>query len=238
MLENITVLIIDDSVEVIRTLSEMLKSEYKVFFSIDGQKGIDLAKKKKPDIILLDIIMEPIDGYEVCRQLKADPATSDIPIIFVTASSEINDEAKGFEIGGADYITKPFVPVVALARIHHHAQSSANMKELKRLYSLALDANPITKLPGNNSIHTYIDTLLHENKANYILYCDLDNFKAYNDYYGFAKGDEVILETATLFNRVAQEMNISNFFVGHIVRKRRIVQVFYTSIKFRLKVEF
>jgi len=107
MLENITVLIIDDSVEVIRTLSEMLKSEYKVFFSIDGQKGIDLAKKKKPDIILLDILMPKMDGFTVLENLKKeDSEVKDIPVILLTNLGQKDDVEKGKEKGAVDYLIK------------------------------------------------------------------------------------------------------------------------------------
>ena len=214
--EPISILIIDDAVEVIKTLSAILEKDYHVYFATDGNNGLKLARQKKPDIILLDVMMEPIDGYEVCRQLKSDPDTADIPVIFVTAASDTEDEKKGFEIGAADYIRKPFVPVVTLARIHHHALLSVNMKEIKRLYSLALDANPITKLPGNNSIHKHIEELMNHQTPRAVLYCDLDNFKAYNDNYGFAKGDEVILYTAQQMQVAARELNIADPFFGHI----------------------
>lgn len=214
--KDISVLIIDDSVEIIKILTEILKPYYKVFFSTNGNSGFRLAKKQIPDIILLDIMMEPIDGYEVCRKLKENESTKDIPVIFVTAATDVTDEAKGFEIGCVDYIRKPFVPVVALARIKHQAQRALYLKELQRLYSLALDANPITHLPGNNSIHNHIDSLLANKIDHYILYCDLDNFKSYNDRYGFAKGDEVIHATAKLFEDVANELNITGSFFGHV----------------------
>jgi len=216
MNEPISILIIDDTVEVIKTLSELLKPKYRVFFATDGETGLKLARLKRPDLILLDIMMEPMDGYEVCRKLKADPETTDIPVIFVTAAVNTEDEKKGFEIGAADYIRKPFIPVVTLARIQHHAQLSVNLKEIKRLYSLALDANPITRLAGNNSIRKHIGQLLKNNEARTVLYCDLDNFKSYNDNYGFAKGDEVILFTAQQMQSVAKAMNVRDPFFGHV----------------------
>ncbi len=216
MNEPIAILIIDDAVEVIKTLSALLRSDYRVYFATDGDAGLKLAKQKKPDLILLDVMMEPMDGYEVCRRLKSDPDTSDIPVIFVTAAADTEDEKKGFEIGAADYIRKPFIPVVTLARIHHHAQLSVNLKEIKRLYSLALDANPITKLPGNNSIRKHIEELLATHQARCVLYCDLDSFKSYNDKYGFAKGDDIILFTAQQMQSVAKALNIRDAFFGHV----------------------
>ncbi|MEX1307080.1 MAG: response regulator [Eubacteriales bacterium] len=216
MHEPISILIIDDAIEVIKTLSALLRPDYRVYFATEGPTGLKLARQKKPDLILLDVMMEPIDGYEVCRRLKSDPETQDIPVIFVTAASDTEDEKKGFEIGAADYIRKPFVPVVTLARIHHHAQLSVNLKEIKRLYSLALDANPITKLPGNNSIRKHIEDLLKTKQNRSVLYCDLDSFKSYNDKYGFAKGDDIILFTAQQMQSVAKALNINDIFFGHV----------------------
>ena len=216
MNEPISILIIDDAIEVNKTLSALLRPDYRVYFATEGNTGLKLARQKKPDLILLDVMMEPIDGYEVCRQLKSSPETSDIPVIFVTAASDTEDEKKGFEIGAADYIRKPFIPVVTLARIHHHAQLSVNLKAIKRLYSLALDANPITKLPGNNTIQKHIEQLLKNKEDRSVLYCDLDSFKSYNDKYGFAKGDEIILFTAQQMQSVAKALNIQDIFIGHI----------------------
>lgn len=210
-------MIIDDSVEVIRTLSSFLKNDYKIDFATDGESGISIIKEREPDIILLDIMMNPMDGYEVCKKIKSDPSICDIPIIFVTAVSEAMDEAKGFKLGGADYITKPFVPEVVVARIKHHVQLAVSLSELKRLYSLALDSNPITKWPGNTSIYKKIDKLLHEETSDHcVLYFDLDNFKAYNDKYGFAKGDEILLATADLMKSIAKKMGLEDTFFGHI----------------------
>ena len=210
------ILIIDDSVDAIKVLIKLLSSEYTVFFAKDGIKGIAFAKEKKPDLILLDIMMEPINGYEVCKRLKLDKETSDIPVIFLTAVSESMDEAKAFDIGGADYITKPFVPIVVLARISNHIKLSEYMMELKRLYKLALDANPITGMPGNNSIKKAIETAIAEKQSSFVFYADLDNFKAYNDSYGFANGDKVILFTANLFQEVMGETETHEGFWGHI----------------------
>ena len=105
------ILIIDDSADAIKILIKLLSPEYTVFFATDGFKGIEQAREKKPDLILLDIMMDTINGYEVCKLLKKDGETAEIPVIFLTAVSESMDEAQAFNIGGADYITKPFVPI-------------------------------------------------------------------------------------------------------------------------------
>jgi diguanylate cyclase (GGDEF)-like protein len=214
--ERPTILIIEDSKEIIKILIEVLKSHYHIVFSTDGNKGIEMAQEKKPDLILLDIMMEPLNGYQVCAELKKSPYTADIPIIFLTAVSEYMEEAKGFKVGAVDYITKPFVPMVVLARIQHHLKLAQSLKELQRLYKLALDSNPITQLPGNNSIHQHIDYLLDNHLKKHVLYIDLDNFKSYNDKYGFANGDRIIKFVAELMVGLTKEMRLVESFVGHI----------------------
>ena len=210
------ILIIDDSTDAIKVLIKVLTPEFTVYFSTDGFKGIEQAKDKKPDLILLDILMDKINGYEVCKLLKRDKETADIPVIFLTAVSESMDEAQAFSIGGADYITKPFVPVIVLARIRNHIKLTEALMELKRLYNIALDANPITGLPGNNSIKQAITKAIEANQEAFVFYADLDNFKAYNDDYGFANGDKVILFTSSLLQAVMKEFAITEGFTGHI----------------------
>jgi len=115
------VLIVDDIPENIDHLGSILSQDYKIKVAVNGEKALHIARAKNPpDIILLDIIMPGMDGYEVCRRLKADPKTRDIPIIFVTAKSDESDETKGLKLGAVDYITKPISPPIVLARINTH----------------------------------------------------------------------------------------------------------------------
>jgi diguanylate cyclase (GGDEF)-like protein len=214
--EKHKVLIVDDVTENIRILIELLKPEYKIFFADNGAKALELAQTKSPDIILLDIVMPQMDGYQVCRQLKANTTTEDIPVIFISAMSEVGDEAKGLDIGAVDYITKPFIPAIVQARVRNHLRLREAMQELKRLYNTALDANPITGLPGNNSIAIRITNALENSENVTVLYCDLDNFKAFNDKYGFALGDDVIKFTCQVFKEVISEMDIKEAFMGHV----------------------
>ena len=214
-MERKTILIIDDSILVIEMLSRILSNEYRVCNTTDASLGVGTSIQVQPDLILLDIVLGRIDGFEVCRQLKAEPKTRDIPVIFLTSTHGSASEARGFEIGGVDYIIKPFNPVVVQARIKTHIQMADYVKELQRLYSLALDANPITFLPGNNSIQMHISQLLVERKYT-VCYADLDHFKSYNDRYGFANGDRIIHFTAELMKYVSKVMGIEDIFFGHI----------------------
>lgn len=116
------ILIIDDAISNIKVLGSALQPEYKVLFALDGKEGINSAVANQPDLILLDIMMPGMNGYEVCRQLKTDKQTKDIPVIFITSRSGEEDEALGFEAGGVDYITKPFSPLITKARIKTHLE--------------------------------------------------------------------------------------------------------------------
>ena len=121
MEEHLTsVLIVDDNAENRVLLSGLLKPHYRVFVSTGGKQALNICTKKQPDIVLLDVMMPEMDGYEVCEQLKNDPVTCDIPVIFLTAKSEIENEQKGFEVGGVDYIHKPVSPPILLSRINTH----------------------------------------------------------------------------------------------------------------------
>lgn len=127
-----TILIVDDLPENIRMLMELLKDDYATIPAIGGEAALEKAKAEpKPDLILLDILMPDIDGYEVCRHLKDDPELKPIPVIFVSAISEAMDAAKAFDLGAVDYVMKPFNPATVKARVKTHIQLSQTMRDLK-----------------------------------------------------------------------------------------------------------
>ena len=127
------VLIVDDTPANIMVLMETLKSEYAIVTAIKGERALEIAKKApQPDIILLDIMMPGMNGYQVCEQLKANRTTADIPVVFVTAMTDAGDEQKGLELGAVDYITKPFQPDLVKARVKNHLALASARKELVR----------------------------------------------------------------------------------------------------------
>ena len=126
-----TILVVDDNPDNIDVLTGILRPFYKIKASVSGALALKIAaSKNKPDLILLDIMMPEIDGYEVCQTLKANPLTRNIPIIFVTAKTEVEDEQKGFELGAVDYITKPVSMPLVLARIKTHLALYDQQREL------------------------------------------------------------------------------------------------------------
>ncbi|HEY9107694.1 MAG TPA: two-component system response regulator [Roseateles sp.] len=117
-----TVLVVDDTPANLTLLAQVLKPQYRVQLAVSGVKALEICRRQPPDLIVLDVMMPEMDGYEVCRRLKADPATRRVPVIFLTALTRTDDESAGFEVGGADFIHKPFNPATVLARVRTHLQ--------------------------------------------------------------------------------------------------------------------
>jgi phosphoserine phosphatase RsbU/P len=117
------ILVVDDTPANIKILADLLRKDYLLSVATSGADALEIAgSQDQPDLVLLDIMMPEMDGYEVCRRLKADPRTQDVPVIFVTAMSEVDDETKGFSLGAVDYITKPFRPPIVWARVAAHLE--------------------------------------------------------------------------------------------------------------------
>ena len=124
-------LLVDDEATNLQVLRQILQDDYRLLYAKDGEKALELAQNNPVELILLDIMMPAMTGYEVCRQLKAMPATASIPVIFVTALCDVKDEADGFEAGAVDYITKPVSPSIVRARVRTHL-SLVDAEELRR----------------------------------------------------------------------------------------------------------
>ena len=123
-------LLVDDEPTNLQVLRHVLQADYRLLFATDGARALQVAREQLPQLILLDIMMPGMDGYAVCRALKADPATAGIPVIFITALDDSQDETAGFDVGGVDYITKPVSPPVVRARVRTHL-SLVRMEELR-----------------------------------------------------------------------------------------------------------
>ncbi|MBF0562882.1 MAG: response regulator, partial [Alphaproteobacteria bacterium] len=132
LVEKATVLVVDDTPDNLSLMSGLLKGDYKVKGANNGEKALKIAAADTPpDLILLDIMMPGMDGYEVCQHLKTNPATMNIPVIFLTANAEVADEKKGLELGAVDYITKPISPPIVMARVKTHLMIKASADFLR-----------------------------------------------------------------------------------------------------------
>jgi diguanylate cyclase (GGDEF)-like protein len=214
--EKKRILVADANTLNMATLIGTLKDNYHVVTAKDSAEIFKQLKKHPIDMILLETRFPGMDGFEICRQLKADKQTQKIPVIFVTAQNSAADEEKGFAVGAADYIAKPFNAPTVTARIKHQLRHSEIITELERLNQLALDANPNTGLPGNNTILKNIQEAVDNHEDVCVIYADLDHFKAYNDSYGFAQGDSVIVFTANVIKVGLQSNQCGDSFLGHI----------------------
>ena len=160
------ILVVDDSPDNLSFMHDMLSDTYKVKVASDGEKALRIAgSEAPPDLILLDIMMPGMNGYEVCQQLKADVKTQDIPVIFVTAKSEIDDEKQGLDLGAVDYITKPVSPAIVLARIRNHLELKNLHDHLaalvkQRTWELEQAYNRLNALDAGS--RDYLRTISHE----------------------------------------------------------------------------
>lgn len=192
-----TVLIVDDSRTNIMALADLLKEELAIKVATNGKDALRIAfAKEQPDMILLDVMMPNMDGYEVCKQLKEAPETKDIPIIFITAMDQMKDEEYGLSIGAIDYITKPFSPPIVKVRVKNHL-------ELKKYRDLLKQYSMIDGLTGIPNRRRFDEALQMEwsrarryEKPISLLMLDIDYFKAYNDTYGHLEGDECLRKVA------------------------------------------
>lgn len=200
------ILIADDDTDIRRFVELNLRPEgFDLLTASDGQEALDLALDRRPSLILLDVMMPKIDGFEVCRRLRADFRTAATPVIMLTARSLSADKVVGLTAGADDYIIKPFDPLELVARVRSTLRRSGEMRA----------TSPLTGLPGNLNIEEEIRRRAGGNEPFAVCYADLDNFKAYNDRYGFMRGDSVIKHTADVLQKAA-EAAAPEAFIGHI----------------------
>jgi adenylate cyclase len=176
------VLVVDDTPTNVAVISGVLKDSFRTKVATNGEKALAIATAEKPDLILLDVMMPGMDGYEVCRRLKDIPATRDIPIIFLTAKTDIAEEEKGFDVGAVDYIHKPFSAPIVLARVRTQLalrEALIEAQEARKQADQLLHALlPIKVADEIRSIGSVIPRR-YENVA--VLFCDVTNFTAYCD---------------------------------------------------------
>ncbi len=188
-----TVLLVDDEPANIRILLELLKSDYEIKVAINGETALEIVTSDNPpDLVLLDVMMPGIDGYEVCRRMKSDQRTARIPVIFITVKTKQQDESMGFEIGAVDYIMKPFVPAIVKARVRTHAE----LKKYRDYLEELTFRDGLTGIANRRRFDEFLsstwDLACRESSVISVVMIDIDYFKRYNDYYGHQEGDKCL----------------------------------------------
>lgn len=202
-----TILVADNEPDILRFVEVNLRLEgFDVVMAQDGDEALDKAFRTRPALILLDIMMPRTDGFEVCRRLRADVRTSHVPVIILTAKSLTVDKVVGLTAGADDYVLKPFDPMELVARVRTTLRRAGDLRS----------SSPLTGLPGNHRIGQEIARRLAEHEGVAVVYADLNSFKAYNDHYGFIRGDEVIVATAEILRGALDRHAGEEGFIGHI----------------------
>jgi len=239
------VLLVDDEPNNLKLLAQILQERYKLSFATDGVKALDATLKIKPDIVLLDIMMPEMDGYEVCKRLKASPETAKTPVIFVTAMGDVEDEYLGFEVGGVDYITKPVKPQVLKSRLRTHLELKNARDELEKQNEILIEnarlrddveritrhdlktpLNPVINYPklmktANNLTEKQIDQLTKIEMAGYrllnMINLSLDLYKMEQGIYQFNPEPVDILPIITGILDENRNFILSKIFTTEIV---------------------
>ena len=200
------ILVVEDDTDISNMLRIYFSSQgYEVIVTARGGEAIDRCRAELPHIIVLDIMLPDIDGYEVCSRLRHNLRTSHIPIIFLTQKDERSDKITGLELGADDYITKPFDIEELRLRVQN-AQRRAERESL---------TNPITGLPSGKLIEEQLRLLMR--KTNWgLLYIGLPGIEAFNDMYGFVAGDEVLRFAALIMGETVDQMGSAEDFIGHV----------------------
>ncbi|MDR2532423.1 MAG: diguanylate cyclase [Oscillospiraceae bacterium] len=206
-----SVLIVDDERANIMALTLILSPEYTVYAAKNGTGAIEVAKEHSPDVILLDILMPDMDGYEVLAALKSYDETCDIPVIFVTGLANSDEEEKGLRVGAADYISKPFRPAIIKLRVNNQIQIQNQIKMIRQLSM----TDQLTSVPNRRNFDYRMSLEWNHAKRNKIplsiFIIDVDNFKHYNDRFGHLQGDVALQFIA---KTILQSLRRSNDFTA------------------------
>ncbi|MGB5866564.1 MAG: diguanylate cyclase [Arcobacteraceae bacterium] len=207
-----TLLLVDDSKNNIDILIEILGENYEIAVALDGLSALEILAKNRIDLILLDIMMPNISGFEVCEIAKANDFTHNIPVIFITAITHEDSIEKAYELGGVDYITKPFKPKELLGRVKTHIKIGKLIQNLEYISSY----DTMTGILNRRKFFELSETLFTKDRENlFAIMIDIDKFKEINDTYGHHIGDQVIksvtqtisneLSSQTIFGRIGGE---------------------------------
>ena len=191
-------LIVDDQAVNIQALYQVFAADHQVFMATSGAQALALCRDRRPDLVLLDVQMPVMDGFEVCRQIKADAELQDTPVVFVTAHSDAAAETQGMDVGAVDFISKPFNPAVVRARVKTHLMLKLQADLLRQMAFV----DGLTGLHNRRFFDERLDAEFQRARRSgdtlAVLIADVDYFKRYNDQYGHQAGDEVLRQVAQL----------------------------------------
>ncbi len=204
MSDKPAILVVDDETINIELLAELLEDDYDVSFATGGEQALALAASDQPDLILLDVLMPDMDGYDVCARLKQDVTTSGIPVIFITALGDTEAETRGLDLGAVDYVTKPISPAIVRARIRNHIELKRARDTLARLAT----TDGLTGLANRRSFDDRLATehrrLGRSGGVMSLILLDIDHFKLFNDTYGHLAGDDCLRQVGRALQGVVR----------------------------------
>ncbi len=201
------VLIADDEPHIRRILQFLLQNEgFEVQLAEDGTKAVEAVRNWQPDLVLLDVMMPHMDGFEVLQNIRANYETAHLPVIMLTAKGEVSDKVRGLRGGANDYMIKPFDQDELLLRVSNLLNTSRRERE----------ANPLTGLPGNRAIERETSDRINSDAEFGFMYIDIDRFKSFNDFYGFSRGDDAISFLADILVQSSREFGSKSDFIGHV----------------------
>jgi len=201
------ILVVDDDPDILQYVKMNLEREgFEAETASNGADALRLAAEQPPSLVLLDVMMPGMDGLTTLRHLRNDAPTSSVPVVMLTARALAQDRVKGLDLGADDYITKPFAVEELVARVRTVIRRAQQMR----------DVSPLTGLPGNFRIAGELERRVAERLPIAVIYGDIDNFKSFNDHYGFMRGDTVIKFTARMLTEAAAASGDPAAFVGHV----------------------
>lgn len=209
-----SILVVDDAPENVMLLSLILKDLGKVSSALSGREAIDKALENPPDLILLDIQMPELDGYDVIGALKGDPRTENVPVIFVTGLSDDGDEEKGLKLGAIDYITKPYKPAVVIARVRNHLRLREYAmrleqlnEELERLATTDALTSAYNRRYFMSKLEEEVKRVRRYKRPSSLMMIDVDHFKKINDTFGHDVGDHVLIALVKLLEEQVRQLD-------------------------------
>jgi diguanylate cyclase (GGDEF)-like protein len=198
------ILIVDDEIANIEIMNALLEDDYEVCFATSGEQALETARISQPDLVLLDVLMPDLDGFQVCQRMKSDAMLADIPVIFTTGLGDTEDEMRGLALGAIDYVTKPIQPAILRARVGNHVE----LKRLRDQLAALAVTDALTGLSNRRHLERSLETetarLSRSGEWLSVAMLDIDFFKQFNDTYGHPAGDRCITMVAAALTRAVK----------------------------------